>query len=342
MRPNLTALLLLFAILTGIAETALGASTIHGQKTASGDFFEDPDIFTYKLGSLGLEPCQGDTIIGYDPATGVLYYVRQNPWSKFDPLGLLEDASIGGPDPVGGPAPGATVATKGPNGEVWVSGPTSGSNPVLDQAINFYRTKNPKYLEKAIEMGGSGPGAVGPMRATLEHAQGGGPIATMYDYMGMGNVVTLGSRSGGGMPPSARQMTSKKPPMKTKGGIVVKKPTLISNKGELQDPVNPSTLVKVDGKWKMKTPGGQMQTPKGTYQFVKMPDGRVLAHPKGGHTGISRGRDVHYAGTLHFAKGKTTKGNLTKWTNNSGHYEPPPNLAPQAGLPMDKFVPGDF
>jgi hypothetical protein len=34
------------------------------------------------------EPQRADTIIGFDPATGVVFYVRQNPWSKFDPLGL--------------------------------------------------------------------------------------------------------------------------------------------------------------------------------------------------------------------------------------------------------------
>ena len=90
MRTRLTALFLCFAILLGIAGTASGAINVNGQKTASGDFFEDPNIYTYKLGSLELEPCREDTIVGYDPATGVLFYVRQNPWSKFDPLGLWE------------------------------------------------------------------------------------------------------------------------------------------------------------------------------------------------------------------------------------------------------------
>ena len=88
MRTRLTALFLCFAILLGIAGTASGAINVNGQKTASGDFFEDPNIYTYKLGSLELEPCREDTIVGYDPATGVLFYVRQNPWSAFDPLGL--------------------------------------------------------------------------------------------------------------------------------------------------------------------------------------------------------------------------------------------------------------
>ena len=91
MRNLLTALFLCFAILVGIVETASGASTPHGPKTASGDFWENPNICTYKLGSLELEPCRGDTIVGYDSATGVLYYVRQNPWTSFDPHGLAEE-----------------------------------------------------------------------------------------------------------------------------------------------------------------------------------------------------------------------------------------------------------
>ena len=88
MRNLLTALFLCFAILVGIVESASGASTVHGPKTASGDFWENPNIYTYKLGSLELEPCRGDTIVGYDSATGVLYYVRQNPWTAFDSTGL--------------------------------------------------------------------------------------------------------------------------------------------------------------------------------------------------------------------------------------------------------------
>ena len=88
MRNLLTALFLCFAILVGIVENASGASTVHGLKIASGDFWENPNICTYKLGSLELEPCRGDTIVGYDSATDVLYYVRQNPWSSFDPHGL--------------------------------------------------------------------------------------------------------------------------------------------------------------------------------------------------------------------------------------------------------------
>ena len=89
-RPILTALFLCLTIHCGIVETAPGAAVGFGQKTASGSPELSPDIYTYELGSLGQEPCWFDEVIHYDPATGVLYYVRQNPWSAFDPLGLSQ------------------------------------------------------------------------------------------------------------------------------------------------------------------------------------------------------------------------------------------------------------
>ncbi|MGO1001885.1 hypothetical protein [Lysobacter sp. CA196] len=64
----------------------------------------------------------------------------------------------------------------------------------------------------------------------------------------------------------------------------------------------------------------------------------------GGHTAISRGGDVYYAGQLTFDNGR-----LTSWDNDSGHYRPRQDLHQQLGntsiatletlLPRDKFVP---
>jgi hypothetical protein len=82
------ALLPCLAILFGIEGSASGAYVDATTKNRVGVSGPNPDIHTYVLGSLGLEPQRGDTILGYDPATGVVFYVRQNPWTKFDPLGL--------------------------------------------------------------------------------------------------------------------------------------------------------------------------------------------------------------------------------------------------------------
>jgi A nuclease of the HNH/ENDO VII superfamily with conserved LHH len=82
------ALLPCLAILFGIEGSASGAYVDATTKNHVGVSGPNPNIHTYVLGSLGLEPQRGDTILGYDPATGVVFYVRQNPWTKFDPLGL--------------------------------------------------------------------------------------------------------------------------------------------------------------------------------------------------------------------------------------------------------------
>ena len=54
-----------------------------------------------------------------------------------------------------------------------------------------------------------------------------------------------------------------------------------------------------------------------------------------GHINLSRGQPVEYAGQLRFSR----DGQLKSWNNASGHYEPRAVKAPQAGLPMDKFIP---
>ena len=88
MKRALAALLLCLAILLGIVGNASGAAITFDAKNCVGVSDSNPNIRTYMLGSLEQEPQRGDTIVGYDPATGVVFYVNQNPWSKFDPLGL--------------------------------------------------------------------------------------------------------------------------------------------------------------------------------------------------------------------------------------------------------------
>jgi hypothetical protein len=84
------------AILLCLAETASGAFSHASLKCRVEDPGPNPDIRTYIPCTLELELQGGDTIIGYDPASGVVFYVRQNPWSNFDPLGLNKVVVSGG------------------------------------------------------------------------------------------------------------------------------------------------------------------------------------------------------------------------------------------------------
>jgi hypothetical protein len=95
-RRILSSITLLLAFLLCFAGTASAAYVDTASKDRVGVSERIPIILTYYVGSLELEPQRGDTIIGYDPATGVVFYVRQNPWTKFDPLGLNERYAMGG------------------------------------------------------------------------------------------------------------------------------------------------------------------------------------------------------------------------------------------------------
>lgn len=53
------------------------------------------------------------------------------------------------------------------------------------------------------------------------------------------------------------------------------------------------------------------------------------------------GRDVKYAGQIYFS-GRTNRGILRKWTNESGHYQPSSEFMSNAGLPEEFFEPGKF
>jgi hypothetical protein len=79
---------MLLAFLLCFTGTVSGAYAPMGTESRVGVSGPNPDIHAYVLGSLELEPQRGDTILGYDPVSGVVFYVRQNPWTKFDPLGL--------------------------------------------------------------------------------------------------------------------------------------------------------------------------------------------------------------------------------------------------------------
>ncbi len=129
------------------------------------------------------------------------------------------------------------------------------------------------------------------------------------------------------------------------------KEILYENGGKLQEPYdgprqNPTLI---DGKYKdAKT----NYTIKGEYTYVIDAEGNLqmaksskLGIIDGGHTSLSNGKPVKYAGTMKF----NSKGQLESWTNGSGHYEPNASQAPEIskifesiGIPdakMDNFIP---
>ncbi|MDJ0734191.1 MAG: hypothetical protein QNJ47_08945 [Nostocaceae cyanobacterium] len=60
-----------------------------------------------------------------------------------------------------------------------------------------------------------------------------------------------------------------------------------------------------------------------------------------GHVDLAMGKELDYAGRLYFS-GRTKRGILRKWTNESGHYRPSPNFNSQACLPLELFQKGQF
>jgi hypothetical protein len=104
-----------------------------------------------------------------------------------------------------------------------------------------------------------------------------------------------------------------------------------------------------DGAYWVADPGnpGQKTPADGPFVFVipaSNPSQIWLGErANGGHTAISRGGDVYYAGEIEFNQGQ-----IVKWNNESGHYKPREDLHQQVShtsiamleelLPRDKFV----
>jgi hypothetical protein len=95
-RHALASLTLFLAFLLCFTGTVSGAHTRVDSENHFGVLGPNPNIYSYALGYPDLEPSREFTITGYDPASGVVFYVRQNPWTKFDPLGLNERYAMGG------------------------------------------------------------------------------------------------------------------------------------------------------------------------------------------------------------------------------------------------------
>jgi len=107
------------------------------------------------------------------------------------------------------------------------------------------------------------------------------------------------------------------------------------------------TLVReASGRYKLKEPSGKLTTPSGNYDFVTLPDGtikvaRTNTDPDfSTHLGLSNGREVRFAGEIRFTNSaRAGRGQIVSFSNNSGHYRPPAELAHQAGLPVELFKP---
>lgn len=90
MSPVAKILLPLLAALLGLLGNASGAHNF-GPENRTWDFFGNTNIYTLESGAPSQINTGGNALYSYEGASGVGYYVRQNPWSKFDPLGLSED-----------------------------------------------------------------------------------------------------------------------------------------------------------------------------------------------------------------------------------------------------------
>jgi hypothetical protein len=92
----------------------------------------------------------------------------------------------------------------------------------------------------------------------------------------------------------------------------------------------------------------KIRTASGVYNFVTQ-DGTIFIRRASakvgnsliGHVDLAMGYDVDYAGRLYFS-GRTSRGILRKWTNESGHYRPSADSRNNAGLPDEKFQSGQF
>lgn len=109
-----------------------------------------------------------------------------------------------------------------------------------------------------------------------------------------------------------------------------------------------SRLDREQRKWLEITYKGEKRTASGVYNFVTI-DRIVfirkvsawIANRRIGHIDLAKGQEVDYAGQIYFS-GRSNRGILRKWTNESGHYRPTPEFMSNACLPEESFQPGQF
>lgn len=177
------------------------------------------------------------------------------------------------------------------------------------------------------------PGDINGVTKLLDNGASGDDVLR-YTVMAVLGAV-LGGKSG-------TKATGPVPNLTERGTLVNLRPNDVAI---AQRPVR--TLVQDEsGRYWLQTSTGKRITPSGSYDFVTMPDGSVrVARPNvnqdfSTHLGLSGGGEVRYAGSIRFGNNDgPSRGTITQWTNNSGHYQPPATLSGNAGLPQGLFNP---
>nr|WP_059391470.1 hemagglutinin repeat-containing protein [Pseudomonas toyotomiensis] len=177
------------------------------------------------------------------------------------------------------------------------------------------------------------PGDINGVTKLLDNGASGDDVLR-YTMMAVLGAV-LGGKSGA-------KATGPVPNLTERGTLVNLRPNDVAI---AQRPVR--TLVQDEsGRYWLQTSTGKRITPSGSYDFVTMPDGSVrVARPNvnqdfSTHLGLSGGGEVKYAGSIRFGNNDgPSRGAITQWTNNSGHYQPPATLSGNAGLPQGLFNP---
>ncbi len=124
MKRILASLLVLVLLVLGSLPDCARAASTPPEKTASGPLAENPDKYA-NYTPLLVTQLQRDaelwgpgTVLDVDVGPNLYTYVRQNPWSAFDPTGLA-DVPLVDKHLTAGTSPGYALS---PQGEVYLAG----------------------------------------------------------------------------------------------------------------------------------------------------------------------------------------------------------------------------
>ncbi len=114
---------------------------------------------------------------------------------------------------------------------------------------------------------------------------------------------------------------------------------LIHNLGDIRPRRDYSLLSREQNRYMLAPSGGGQKTvANGSFVFTILASApwevRIGTRADGGHTAISRGANVYFAGEIVFENGS-----LSSWNNDSGHYHTPSELHAQVAmlLPSNRY-----